>query len=47
MQSREELRQNGHERSLKMKCCERGDIIFGGGGGINIVFGRKYRPIKI
>jgi hypothetical protein len=46
MQSREELRQNGHDRSLKMKCCERGDIIFGR-GGINIVFGRKYRPIKI
>ncbi len=47
MQNREELRQKGHDGSRKMTCRERGkNIIFRrGGGGINIVFGPKYRPL--
>jgi hypothetical protein len=48
MQNREELRQKGHDRSRKTTCRERGkNIIFRRGGGINIVFGPKYRPLYI
>jgi hypothetical protein len=49
MQNREELRQKGHDGSRKTKCRERGKKYHfqkGGGGGINIVFGPKYRPLK-
>ncbi len=46
MQNREELRQKGHDGSQKMTSRERGkNIIFRRGGGINIVFGPKYRPL--
>jgi hypothetical protein len=46
MQNREELGQKGHNGSRKMTCHERGEnIIFRRGGGINIVFGPKYRPL--
>jgi hypothetical protein len=48
MQNWEELRQKGHDGSRKTTCSERGEnIIFRrGGGGINIVFGPKYRPLN-
>jgi hypothetical protein len=47
MQNREELRQKGHDGSRKTKCRERGKKYHfqKGGGGINIVFGPKYRPL--
>ncbi len=46
MQNREEFRQKGHDGSRKTTCRERGkNIIFRRGGGINIVFGPKYRPL--
>jgi hypothetical protein len=46
MQNREELRQKGHDGSRKTKCRERGgNMIFRRKGGINIVFGPKYRPL--
>ncbi len=48
MQNREQLRSKGHDGSQKTTCCKRGKISFserGGGGGINIVFGPKYRPL--
>jgi hypothetical protein len=41
MQNREELRQKGHDRRLKMTCCKRGKR----GRGINIVFRPKYRSL--
>jgi hypothetical protein len=47
MQNREEFRQKGHDESRKMTCPERGKKYHfqKGGGGINIVFGPKYRPL--
>jgi hypothetical protein len=46
MQNREELRQKGHDRSRKMTSRERGKKYhLQRGGGINIVFGPKYRPL--
>jgi hypothetical protein len=48
MQNREQLRQKDHDGGRITMCQERGkNIIFrrGGGGGINIVFGPKYRPL--
>jgi hypothetical protein len=46
MQNREELRQKGHDGSQKTTCPERGKKYnFQKGGGINIVFGPKYRPL--
>jgi hypothetical protein len=46
MQNREELREKGHDGSQKTACHERGkNIIFRRGGGMNIVFGPKYRPL--
>jgi hypothetical protein len=46
MQNSEELRQNGHDRSQRT-CRKKGKIFSErGGGGINIVFGTKYRPLK-
>jgi hypothetical protein len=46
MQNKEELREKGHNGSRKMTYRERGkNIIFRRGGGINIVFGPKYRPL--
>jgi hypothetical protein len=46
MQNREELRQKGPKGSQETTCRERGkNIIFRRGGGINIVFGPKYRPL--
>jgi hypothetical protein len=46
MQNREELRKKGHDGSRKMTCRERGKKYhFQKGGGINIVFGPKYRPL--
>jgi hypothetical protein len=46
MQNREELRQKGHDGSWKTTCRERGKKYhFQKGGGINIVFGPKYRPL--
>jgi hypothetical protein len=45
MQNREELRQKGNDVSRKTTCRVRGkNIIFGRGGGINIVL--KYRPLQ-
>jgi hypothetical protein len=41
MQNREELRQKCHNGSKKQH------VTRGGKGGINIVFGPKYRPLKI
>jgi hypothetical protein len=47
MQNREELRQKGHDGSQKTTCRERGKKYhFQKGGGINIVFGPKYRPLN-
>jgi hypothetical protein len=47
MQNREELRQKGHDESQEMTCRERGKKYhFQKGGGINIVFGLKYRPLS-
>jgi hypothetical protein len=45
MQNREELRQKGHDGSRKTTCRKRGKkLLFSeGGGGINIIFGPKYR----
>ncbi len=46
MQKREELRKKGYDGSRKTTCCERGKKYhFQKGGGINIVFGPKYRPL--
>ncbi len=46
MQNREELREKGHDGSRKTTCCERGKKYnFQKGGGINIVFVPKYRPL--
>jgi hypothetical protein len=46
MQNREELMQKGDNGSRKTTCRERGkNVIFRRGGGINIVFGPKYRPL--
>jgi hypothetical protein len=46
LQNSEELRQKGHDGSQKMTCCERGKKYhFQKGGGINIIFGPKYRPL--
>ncbi len=47
MQNREELQQKGHDGSRKTTCRERGKKYHfqRGGGGINIVFGPKYRPL--
>jgi hypothetical protein len=47
MQNKEELRQKGNDRSRKTMCRQGGKISFAeGGGGINIVFGPKYRPLS-
>ena len=47
MQNREQLRQKGHNSSRKTTCRERGKKYhFQKGGGINIVFGLKYRPLS-
>jgi hypothetical protein len=47
MQIREELGQKGHDGSRKTTCHERGKKYhFQKGGGINIVFGLKYRPLS-
>jgi hypothetical protein len=46
MQNTEELRQKGHDRSRKTMCHKRGKKYhFQKGGGINIVFRPKYRPL--
>jgi hypothetical protein len=46
MQNREELRKKGHNGSRKTTCRKRGKKYhFQKGGGINIVFGPKYRPL--
>ncbi len=46
MQNREELRQKGHDRRRKRTCRQRGKKYhFQRGGGINIVFRPKYRPL--
>jgi hypothetical protein len=48
MQNREELRKKGHDGSRKTTCRERGKKYhFQKGGGINIVFGPKYRPLLV
>jgi hypothetical protein len=50
MQNREELRKKGHDGSRKMACHERGKKYHfqkEGGGGTNIVFGPKYRPLPV
>jgi hypothetical protein len=47
MQNREELRQKGHDGRRKTISCEREKtIIFRRGGGLNIVFRPKYRPLR-
>ncbi len=47
MQNREELREKGRDGSRKT-CRERGKKShFQKDGGINIVFGPKYRPLKV
>jgi hypothetical protein len=46
MQNRLNVRQKDHDGSQKTTYRERGKyIIFRRGGGINIVFGPKYRPL--
>jgi hypothetical protein len=47
MQNREELRQKA-PRGVEKRHIARGgkNIIFRRGGGINIVFGPKYRPLQ-
>jgi hypothetical protein len=46
MQNTEELRQKGHDGSLKQRVARGGkNIIFRRGRGTNIVFGTKYRPL--
>ncbi len=47
MQTREELRKKGHDESQKRTCHERGKKyhLQKGGGGINTIFGPKYRPL--
>ncbi len=46
MQNREELRQKGQDGSRKTTCRKRGKKYhFQKGGGINIIFGPKYRPL--
>jgi hypothetical protein len=46
MQNREELRQKGHDGSRKTTCREKGKKYhFQKGGGINIIFGPKYKPL--
>ncbi len=48
MQNREELRKKGHDGSRKTTSREGEKISFSeGGGGINIVFGPKYRPLLL
>jgi hypothetical protein len=48
MQNREELRQKGHDRSLKKRHVTRGEkISFSETWGRNIVFGPKYRPLSM
>jgi hypothetical protein len=48
MQNKEELRQKGTMGVKKQHVARVGkNIIFRGGGGINIVFGPKYRPLGI
>jgi hypothetical protein len=46
---RSKLRQKDHDGNRKTTCLERGkNIIFRRGWGvINIVFGPKYRPLKL
>ncbi len=47
MQNREELGQEGHDKSKKMTCHGRQNISFFEGGGINIAFGPKYgTPVR-
>jgi hypothetical protein len=48
VQSSEELRHIGHDRSKKTWCRERGkNVIFGNGRGkINIIFRPQYRPLN-
>jgi hypothetical protein len=45
MQNKEEVRQKGHNGSSKIRCRERGENIIFRRGGVNIVFGPKYRPL--
>jgi hypothetical protein len=47
MQNREELRQKGPDGSRETTCREKGKkyYFWKGGGGINFVFGPKYRPL--
>jgi hypothetical protein len=45
MQHREELRPTGHDRSPKMTCRERGKNFIFRGGGLNVIFGPKYRRL--
>jgi hypothetical protein len=48
LQNMEELRQKGQNGSRKTTCRERGkNVIFRRGGGINIAFGPKYRPLGV
>jgi hypothetical protein len=48
MQNMEEIRQKGQNGSRKTTCRERGENYHfqKGGGGINIIFGPKYRPLS-
>jgi hypothetical protein len=45
MQNKEELRQKEHNRSRKMTHREGGKISYWKGGGGNIVFEPKYKPM--
>jgi hypothetical protein len=45
MQNRKELRQKGQDRSRKTKCPEMGKKYNFQKGGINIIFGPKYRSL--
>ncbi len=48
MQNRLNLKQKDHDGSRKTTCRERGKKYhFQKGGGINIIFGPKYRPLYI
>jgi hypothetical protein len=47
MKNSEELRQKGHDGSRKTNVTRGGKNVFRRGGGINIVFGPKKRPLTV
>jgi hypothetical protein len=45
LQNREKLSQKGHDGSRKTMCRDRGKNVIFRRGGINFIFGQKYRPL--